>query len=345
MWRKDADPVLTHYWDVDAATARPPSTGAGRRRRRGAYVFALTGTCSSVHVARTLTAVDVLRATRPWYPVTCMVSEACLTNPALRDALADARLPALPVKPVTAIGCAKSSTRQRGDRGRDSRYFDRTYTKLHVWNLTKYDAVLYLDSDVGVLRNLDHVLHRLLSNSSAGWREARTGQGCMYPHSSIPYINTGVWGVRPSASVHRDLLAFVASGASATCYDGDQSAAMAYFGRRHSSRDMLQARGRAALTAPPDAARSQHLPALPQLHTGYNLKANLGPTKCLRSRALNASHAMVIHWSGPGKPSSTGPTPTDPILRQATERYLDAFSRVWSSLNQTALGQTGALER
>ena len=30
------------------------------------------------------------------------------------------------------------------------------------------------------------------------YKETRTGQGCLLPHSSIPYINTGVWGVQPS---------------------------------------------------------------------------------------------------------------------------------------------------
>ena len=63
------------------------------------------------------------------------------------------------------------------------------------------------------------------------YKETRTGQGCLLPHSSIPYINTGVWGVQPSRRIHHELMEFVASGRSA-CYDGDQSAAQSFFGYR-----------------------------------------------------------------------------------------------------------------
>ena len=53
--------------------------------------------------------------------------------------------------------------------------------------LFRYDVVFFLDSDTAVLRNIDHVLDAFLDTPAA--TEVRTGQGCLMPHSSIPYVN------------------------------------------------------------------------------------------------------------------------------------------------------------
>ena len=67
-----------------------------------------------------------------------------------------------------------------------------------MWNLTAYDVALSLDSDVAVLQNLDHVLDGFLA-ARREVREVRTPQGCLAEGAVSPFLNTGVWAVRPSA--------------------------------------------------------------------------------------------------------------------------------------------------
>ena len=58
------------------------------------------------------------------------------------------------------------------------------------------DVLLYLDSDVAVVRPLDAVLETMLRDPR--YKEVRTGQGCLPTHASMRFVNTGVWGVRPN---------------------------------------------------------------------------------------------------------------------------------------------------
>mmetsp|Transcript_26772 Transcript_26772/g.61347 ORF Transcript_26772/g.61347 Transcript_26772/m.61347 type:complete len:207 (-) Transcript_26772:52-672(-) len=192
--------------------------------------------------------------------------------------------------------------------------------------------------------------------------ETRTGQGCLLPHSSLPYINTGVWGVRPNIKLYREIMGYLEAGL-ARCYDGDQSVAQDFLGRRHPSS------------------------AVQQLHTGYNLKANQAPLACLQSRNLTendayaivqsgvigtcwpgstdlrwwgkhtsslcargplATRRFIVHWSGNQKPiiapgdhnSYKGSARNDTIEARARALYMAQYNKWWAKVDVRGLGDT-----
>jgi hypothetical protein len=50
-------------------------------------------------------------------------------------------------------------------RIKEPRWLDQ-FTKLHLWGMTMYETLLYLDSDTLTLRSIGHLLHRNLGNKS-----------------------------------------------------------------------------------------------------------------------------------------------------------------------------------
>ena len=213
-----------------------------------------------------------------------------------------------------------------------------SYTKLAIWNLTRYEAVLYLDTDAAVRQNLDHVLRTMLAHPEL--REIRTLAGCPVQSSvqkppiareggsaanahaldgaQLPggstasatrrfgTFNTGVWALRPNADLFRRLVAFLQRG-SFRCITGDQSAANAFF-RQWTPKKRLHV-----------------------LHAGYNLKADKGVMACLRLSHLAASDAFVVHWSGANKPwqqVASSYTPHDSLEQVAFTAYNDTRHKI-----------------
>ena len=74
-------------------------------------------------------------------------------------------------------------------------YFDATYSILAAWNLTRYRAVMVLDSDLAVRKSLDHVLFAMLARPEMPGAHARGVPG---RHRRSPwrgnFFNTGVGG-------------------------------------------------------------------------------------------------------------------------------------------------------
>ena len=237
---------------ADAAVASGSAPPGGR----AAYVFALFGACDDLHRANLLAALGVLARTKPRHAVRVMLDGACRDDAALSRQIVARGAAPLPLAPAPSARCrgikyAPGSLKH----GKGAGYFDATYTKLRVWNLTAYDVALSLDSDVAVLQNLDHVLDGFLA-ARREVREVRTPQGCLAEGAVSPFLNTGVWAVRPSAPLYARLEAFLERG-TVKCGVGDQTAAMSFFGGN-------RARERIA-----------------SLHAGYNLKADSGVERCL----------------------------------------------------------------
>eukprot|EP00761_Pharyngomonas_kirbyi_P011968 gb/GECH01011994.1/.p1 GENE.gb/GECH01011994.1/~~gb/GECH01011994.1/.p1 ORF type:complete len:471 (+),score=48.64 gb/GECH01011994.1/:1-1413(+) len=69
--------------------------------------------------------------------------------------------------------------------------FDQVMMKLHVWELTEYDRVVYLDSDMIVTQNVDHLFY--------------CGKFCSVMRHSDKF-NTGIMVVAPSEARFRDLM-------------------------------------------------------------------------------------------------------------------------------------------
>ena len=310
-----------------------------------AYALSLYGECAPAAQLNLLTALALLARTRPVFPIVAMLGERCWKSAELREEL-QAR-GATPVRQPEVRGVRCVGRRY----GPDSRplawnatgsYFDATYTILAAWNLTKFRAVLVLDSDLAVRRSLDHVLMAMLARPEIA--EARTPEGCLDAVSSSPYrgnyFNTGVWGVRPDARVYTALSRWLTSGTSEhQCGIGIQTAAKGFF---HKIRidphrfyapadccvDMLPETENVAM-APPRRPLLRPWEVL-QLHAGYNLKANQGVSRCLQKQRQPANASYVVHWSGSRKPYIMRAHQTlDGLEWEAYADYMRAHCQLW----------------
>ena len=94
----------------------------------------------------------------------------------------------------------------------DTVYFSGVYSKLHIWNMTDYERVIYLDSDTLVVSNIDHLFD--------------CGTFCAsYRHSDL--LNSGILVVEPSLAVFNDMVKKVPLLPSYT--HGDQGFLNVYF--------------------------------------------------------------------------------------------------------------------
>ena len=89
---------------------------------------------------------------------------------------------------VKSVGKIHNPNEGQSSRGN---YFSGAYSKLHAWNMTEYERVVYLDSDILVLTNIDHLFD--------------CGTFCAsYRHSDL--LNSGVMVIEPSTAVFNDML-------------------------------------------------------------------------------------------------------------------------------------------
>jgi len=97
--------------------------------------------------------------------------------------------------------------------------FEMTLIKLHLWNQTKYDRVVYFDADCIVLQPIDEMF--------------KCGHFCA-AYMNILAFHTAVLVVKPDAKVFQDM---VNSLATMESYDGaDQGFMVSYFKDMHNSR-------------------------------------------------------------------------------------------------------------
>ena len=109
----------------------------------------------------------------------------------------------------------------------EARWFEHLYPTyslvVGLWNLTRYRKVLYLDSDVAVLRGIDHRFRTFMDSDA---QELRSPLSCRSLPSRSMY-NTGVWGVTPSAAYAKGLYDAIAAGGYA-CGVGFQTLSSSY---------------------------------------------------------------------------------------------------------------------
>ncbi len=105
------------------------------------------------------------------------------------------------IKPVSKI-ITSPSKREFGD----------AYSKLHAWNLTEYERVLYLDVDVAVVSNTDRLFD--------------CGTFCA-SYQSFDVFHSGVMVIEPSTAIFQDM---VEKAVTLTAYyGGDQGFLNEYF--------------------------------------------------------------------------------------------------------------------
>ena len=285
------------------AHLRAPAAGASSSDAASdaAYVFALLGQPSHAARTATLAAISLLQATGASFPVVCMLGAAYHRDLWMRAQLAELRVAVRLVTELEGVRCQGPRRHKGLEAVGFGAFSDASYTKLAAWNLTEFRVVVYLDSDVAVVRNLDHVAREMLAAPQL--HEARTLSGCQgdgganSSGAERANFNTGVWALRPNRTTYARLLAFLRGGRF-RCITGDQTAANAFFHDHH------------------DGVAG----AVRVLHAGYNLKADKGAAACLRRAGLRDADAHVVHWSGVHKPWSTA-RPHDAIEREQLLRF------------------------
>lgn len=270
-------------------------TSLMRRNVSIGYVFALVGAPDRHLAAQHLTAISLLRSLHPIYPIVSLQSTSVCAwaNSRLRVILQAMRVRTICVPPIITR-CSTRSPR-----------FAPTYTKFHVWNLTEYDKIVFLDSDLATMHSLDRVVHGWAQD--AGTMELRAPLGCeARPRSA--WWNTGVWGVTPFAPYFAALRTWLETQSSFACHSGDQSAASA-------------------------CCKGNSYTPLP---LEYDVKADTGVTSCVEKQRL--PHAAVIHWSGDRKPMGlqTADAMEAPALRDYQTAYLRYYIEL-SASKQTQL--------
>ena len=91
-------------------------------------------------------------------------------------------------------------------------YFSGAFSKLHLWNMTDYDRIVYLDSDMLVVSNIDHLFN--------------CGTFCA-AYRRMDLFNAGVMMLIPSTEIFQEMLSMLPYTHS---YDnGDQGFLNVYF--------------------------------------------------------------------------------------------------------------------
>ncbi|KAA8539020.1 hypothetical protein F0562_025712 [Nyssa sinensis] len=151
------------------------------------------------------------------------------------------------------------------------------YTKLKIFNMTKYKKVVYLDADTIVVKSIEDLF--------------KCGKFCAnLKHSER--LNSGVMVVEPSEAVFKDMMGKVNTLPSYT--GGDQGFLNSYytgFANAHVFEPDL----------PPEMLNSRPLPEMERLSTLYN--ADVGLYMLANKWMVDEKELRVIHYTlGPLKP-------------------------------------------
>lgn len=151
------------------------------------------------------------------------------------------------------------------------------YTKLKIFNMTKYKKVVYLDADTIVIKNIEDLFQ--CSKFCANLKHSER-------------LNSGVMVVEPSATLFTDMMSKVTSLPSYT--GGDQGFLNSYysdFPNAHLFEPNIS----------PEVRKSRPVPAMERLSTVYN--ADVGLYMLANKWMVDEKELRVIHYTlGPLKP-------------------------------------------
>lgn len=99
-------------------------------------------------------------------------------------------------------------------------HWNHTFDKLFVWSLTQFDKVVYLDSDMQVIRNIDYLFDcpHMSAVRADIWNEP-----------GLDKLNSGLIVIEPNNSEFEGLCHIVQSGVVALRNMGDQDIIRAYY--------------------------------------------------------------------------------------------------------------------
>jgi len=151
-----------------------------------------------------------LRRTGTTLPLVCLVVEGL--PPACRERLEGERVECVTVPPIAHPYAHRLSAEERYKSG--------NYTKLHIFNFTRARKVVYVDADMVVLENLDHLFDRPHMTACAARQEH---------NPSWTHLNSGLLVVEPSVALFRDMLDRIGKVEEPSSEGGDQQFLHGYF--------------------------------------------------------------------------------------------------------------------
>lgn len=170
------------------------------------------------------------------------------------------------------IKCKKLSTSATEDTDLSSqppeyRRWSNTFDKLLIWGLTEYDKIVFVDSDMIVLDNLDDLFDKAPFTAVAA--------GSIYNWN---HFNSGLMVVEPDMGIHNDLISLIPSTIDDILTEkgcvGDEDVVIKYM---------------------PDWVEKENL----HLHEGYNMIFR-GMTEYHRKMGFNyGKNIKVVHFIGP----------------------------------------------
>lgn len=105
-----------------------------------------------------------------------------------------------------------------------SRWAD-TFTKLRVYELIQFSTVIFLDADMIVLHNIDHLFDVLSSSANPNDFQLAAAMDC------CDHFNSGLMVLKPSASVFTRLIKGLKSGELKSYDKADQGLLNSYYGK------------------------------------------------------------------------------------------------------------------
>jgi alpha-N-acetylglucosamine transferase len=96
-------------------------------------------------------------------------------------------------RPVEKIEANKAVAGKNCARVEDFSY---TYTKLHIFNYDEFDRIIFLDSDLVVIKNIDHLFETNFQNIAA----------CDCTPFSKTIFNSGVLIIKPDRKIFQDMM-------------------------------------------------------------------------------------------------------------------------------------------
>ena len=151
-----------------------------------AYVTLLS---SETYLKGVLALNRALKAVKAVFPFYCVLSESI--NNDIQKGLEN--------EDVSCIRLTRSSVSAVNQEGDFFSHWSYTFDKLQIWGLTQFEKIVFLDSDMLILRNIDHLFECCpFSAVPAGY------SSCL--REDWLYLNSGLMVIEPDLHVEKELL-------------------------------------------------------------------------------------------------------------------------------------------
>ncbi len=150
-----------------------------------AYVTAIT---NEKYYKGLKTLFKSLKATKTTFPLFVMMPEECRNSP-LSENISKSGLP--------IIFCPKINISKNHTNDNVYKHWNETFFKLNIANLIQFNKIVFLDADMIVLKNIDHLFDYPSISATTGGKAA---------HPEWIEFNSGIMVMEPSSQLYEGLI-------------------------------------------------------------------------------------------------------------------------------------------